>query len=112
LPLILKHNGAEEFGGPLFWAHYSYLGLDPNQLTDKYANYWNLNSNHTKINYLYAIANPKNYKGYGADYWGLTASYSRNMDGSVGYDAHMPSNDKGVVRLYSYRIKNIYKKFI
>lgn len=27
-PLILKHNGAENYGGPLFWAHYSYLGLD------------------------------------------------------------------------------------
>jgi hypothetical protein len=97
LPLILKHNGAEEFGGPLFWAHYSYLGLDPNQLSDKYANYWELNSNHTKINYLYAVANPKSFKGYGANYWGLTASYSRNGDGSIGYDAHMPSNDKGVI---------------
>jgi hypothetical protein len=45
-----------------YFAHYSYLGLDPNQLTDKYATYWDLNSNHTKINYLYAIANPKSYK--------------------------------------------------
>lgn len=97
LPLILKHNGAEEFGGPLFWSHYSYLGLDPNQLTDKYANYWDLNSNHTKINYLYAVTNPKKFKGYGANYWGLTASYSRNSDESIGYDAHMPSNDKGVI---------------
>jgi len=25
--LELKHNGAEEYGGPLFWSHYSYLGL-------------------------------------------------------------------------------------
>ncbi|WP_413998517.1 glucoamylase family protein [Flavobacterium sp. W1B] len=97
LPLVLKHNGAEEFGGPLFWAHYSYLGLDPNQLTDKYANYWDLNYNHTKINQLYSIENPKNFKGYGADYWGLTASYSRNNDGSIGYNAHMPSNDIGVI---------------
>jgi hypothetical protein len=97
LPLLLKHNGAEEFGGPLFWAHYSFLGLDPNQLTDKYANYWELNTNHTKINYLYAVANPKGFKGYGANYWGLTASYSRNPDGSIGYDAHMPSNDKGII---------------
>lgn len=97
LPLILKHNGAEEYGGPLFWAHYSFLGLDPNQLTDKYANYWDLNTNHTKINYLYAVANPKNFKGYGANYWGLSASYSRNADGSIGYDAHMPSNDKGII---------------
>jgi len=95
LPLILKHNGAEEFGGPLFWAHYSYVGLDPNQLTDKYANYWDLNVNQTKINYQYCIENPK--KGYGPDYWGLTASYSRNPDGSIGYNAHMPSNDQGVM---------------
>ncbi|MBF4491471.1 beta-glucosidase [Flavobacterium sp. MR2016-29] len=97
LPLILKHNAAEEFGGPLFWAHYSYLGLDPNQLSDKYANYWDLNSNQVKIDYQYCIENPKKFEGYGADYWGLTASYSRNADGSVGYDAHMPSNDKGVI---------------
>lgn len=97
IPLILKHNGAEEFGGPLFWAHYSYLGLDPNQLSDQYANYWDLNVNQVKIDYQYCIENPKKYKGYGADYWGLTASYSRNPDGSVGYDAHMPSNDKGVI---------------
>ncbi|MBE8724078.1 glucoamylase family protein [Flavobacterium hungaricum] len=95
LPLILKHNGAEEFGGPLFWAHYSYVGLDPNQLSDKYADYWNLNVNQTKINYQYCVENPKN--GYSADYWGLTASYSRNPDGSIGYNAHMPSNDQGVM---------------
>jgi hypothetical protein len=95
IPLILKHNGAEEFGGPLFWAHYSYVGLDPNQLSDKYANYWDLNVNQTKINYEYCVQNPKN--GYSADYWGLTASYSRNPDGSIGYNAHMPSNDQGVM---------------
>ena len=34
--LTLKHNGAEEYGGPLFWAHYSYLGLDPRSLKDMY----------------------------------------------------------------------------
>jgi len=95
LPLILKHNGAEEFGGPLFWAHYSYVGLDPTQLSDKYANYWDLNVNQTKINYEYCVQNPK--KGYSADYWGLSASYSRNPDGSIGYNAHMPSNDQGVM---------------
>jgi hypothetical protein len=97
LPLILKHNGAEEFGGPLFWAHYSYVGLDPNQLSDTYANYFDLNKNQVEIDYKYCIENPKKYKYYGADYWGLTASYSRNPDGSIGYDAHMPSNDKGVI---------------
>jgi hypothetical protein len=97
LPLILKHNGAEEFGGPLFWAHYSYVGLDPNQLSDQYANYWDLNVNQVKIDYQYCVENPKKFGYYGANYWGLTASYSRNPDGSIGYDAHMPGNDKGVI---------------
>lgn len=97
IPLILKHNGAELSSGPLFWSHYSYLGLDPNQLTDQYANYWELNVNHSQINYMHCVDNPNNFQGYGANYWGLTASYSRNADGTVGYDAHMPSNDKGVI---------------
>lgn len=97
LPLILKHNGAEEYGGPLFWAHYSYVGLDPNQLTDNYANYWDLNVNQAKIDYRYCVENPHHYAGYGPNYWGLTASYSRNNDNSIGYNAHMPSNDVGVI---------------
>lgn len=105
LPLILKHNDAEEFGGPLFWAHYSYLGLDPHQLSDKYADYWELNYNHVKIDYLYCVQNPNKFKGYGPNYWGLTASYSINDEGTIGYDskgrigynAHMPGNDKGVI---------------
>ena len=95
-PLILKHNGAA-LGGPLFWAHYSYLGLDPTQLTDQYANYWDLNYNHTMINYTHCVTNPYSYSGYGPNYWGLTASYSRNPDDSIGYSAHMPNNDKGII---------------
>ncbi len=90
--LKLKHNGAEEYGGPLFWAHYSYLGLNPHNLKDEYASYWDENREHVLINYEYCVENPKKYKGYGTNCWGLTASYSVN-----GYDAHMPSNDKGVI---------------
>jgi len=105
LPLVLKHNGAEEFGGPLFWAHYSYVGLDPNQLSDRYADYWKLTYNQVKIDYEYCVRNPKKYKCYGPDYWGLTASYSINAEGTIGYDsqkrvgynAHMPGNDHGIV---------------
>jgi len=97
LPLILQHNGATEFGGPLFWAHYSYLGLNPTGLSDQYAKYWDLNVNHSKINYLYCLANPKNYDGYGENVWGLTASYTKNKNGSVGYTAHSPTNDAGVI---------------
>ncbi len=93
LPLILKHNGAEDYGGPLFWAHYSYIGLNPKGLKDNYADYWELNRNQTLINYRYCVENPKGYKGYGESCWGLTASYSVN-----GYAAHAPmKNDLGVI---------------
>lgn len=90
--LALKHNFAPQFGGPLFWSHYSYLGLDPRDLTDRYANYWEENRNHTLINRQYCIENPKGFKGYGEDCWGLTASYSIN-----GYAAHSPGEDLGVI---------------
>lgn len=92
LPLVLKHNGAEEYGGPLFWSQYSYIGLNPTGLSDRYADYWELNRNHAMIDYIYCVENPKGFKGYGPDCWGLTASYSTN-----GYDAHMPGNDRGVI---------------
>lgn len=92
LPLVLKHNGAETTGGPLFWSHYSWIGLDPRNLKDQYADYWELNKNHAMTNYLYCVANPKGYKGYGEDSWGLTASYSPE-----GYSAHAPNNDLGVI---------------
>lgn len=92
-PLILKHNGAEEYGGPLFWAHYSYIGLNPKGLSDRYANYWDVNYNQTMINYTYCVQNPKGFNGYGESCWGLTASYSID-----GYSDHMPmKNDKGVI---------------
>lgn len=95
IPLVLDHAGTGS--GPLFWAHYSYLGLNPTNLSDQYANYWALNINHTNINYEYCLDNPHNYIDYGSDCWGLTASYTRNSDGSVGYTAHDPENDTGVI---------------
>jgi hypothetical protein len=95
IPLILDHAGSGT--GPLFWAHYSHLGLDPRNLSDQYANYWDLNTNHTNINYEHCVSNPNNYEAYGPNCWGLTASYSRNSDGSVGYAAHDPQNDPGVI---------------
>tara|TARA_R110001583_G_scaffold139115_3_gene291251 strand:- start:74 stop:1459 length:1386 start_codon:yes stop_codon:yes gene_type:complete len=96
-PLLVKHNGAENYGGPLFWSHYSYLGLNPKELSDDYVNYWNVNLNHSKINYNHCVENPNEYEGYGEDCWGLTASYSRNSDGTTGYAAHKPENDLGVI---------------
>lgn len=96
-PLLVSHNGDEEYGGPLFWSHYSYLGLNPKGLSDQYVNYWNVNVNHAKINYQYCVENPQEYKDYGENCWGLTASYTRNPDGSTGYAAHSPGNDSGVI---------------
>ena len=80
------------FGGPLFFAHYSFLGINPKSLTDAYANYESQNLIHTKINYEYCRANPKGYAGYSANCWGLTAS-----DIPGGYGASSPTNDKGVI---------------
>ena len=81
-----------EYGGPLFFSHYSFLGLDPHGLTDKYADYWIQNTNHTLINRQYCIDNPKKFKGYGENCWGLTAS-----DNHLGYGAHSPTEDLGVI---------------
>jgi len=92
-PLVLdyfQHNEAAV--GPLFWAHYSYLGLNPKGLSDQYADYWKLTQNHAKIHYKYAQDNPKNYKGYGDSLWGLTSSYSIK-----GYAGHRPGKDLGVI---------------
>lgn len=81
-----------EFGGPLFFAHYSFIGIDPQNLSDRYANYWQQNRAHSLIHYNYSIDNPKNFKGYSENSWGLTAS-----DSYQGYEAHSPTNDKGVI---------------
>lgn len=81
-----------DYGGPLFFAHYSFLGLDPETLQDTYANYWTQNVNHTQINHAYCLDNPLQYVGYSADCWGLTAS-----DNQEGYSAHSPTNDLGVI---------------
>lgn len=92
--LHLRHQGNPANGGPLFWAHYSYLGLDPRGLKDRYADYWEETKNQALVNYQWCVANPKKFKGYGPDNWGLTASYS-----VTGYAAHAPDekNDLGVI---------------
>ena len=81
-----------DYGGPLFFAHYSFLGIDPKGLKDNYADYWEQNKNHTLINREHCIRNPNNFKGYGSDCWGLTAS-----DNQQGYAAHSPTEDLGVI---------------
>lgn len=82
----------ETRGGPLFFSHYSFIGLDPRNLQDTYANYWDQNVAHSKINQAYCVANPRGYVGYATYSWGLTAS-----DNHEGYSAHSPTNDLGVI---------------
>jgi hypothetical protein len=82
----------ESLGGPLFFEQYSFLGLNPNGLSDAYANYQIQVVNHSKINYEYCKDNPRNYYGYSKQCWGLTASDIKN-----GYTASSPTNDQGFI---------------
>ena len=82
----------QDYGGPLFFTQYSFLGLDPRHLTDQYADYWEQNVNQSLINWAYCQADPKKYPGYGPGIWGLTAS-----DNPSGYSAQSPTNDLGVI---------------
>jgi hypothetical protein len=79
-------------GGPLFFTHYSFLGINPTGLTDAYANYETQNKAHALINYNYCKTNPKGYYGYSEHCWGLTASDINN-----GYTASSPTNDVSVI---------------
>lgn len=81
-----------DYGGPLFFAHYSFLGLDPRNLSDAYANYWTQNVNHSLINWKYCVTNPKKYPNYNTSCWGLTAS-----DLPDGYGVCEPTNDRGTI---------------
>ena len=82
----------QDYGGPLFFAHYSFMGLDPRKLSDTYADYWAQNVAHARINHAYCAANPKNKYGYSDRCWGLTAS-----DINGGYTASSPTNDRGTI---------------
>lgn len=83
-----------DYGGPLFFSHYSYLGFDPRNKKDAYANYFENNKNITLIHKAYCTANPKGYAGYNANCWGLTAS-----DDPTGYRVHEPTSngDNGTI---------------
>ncbi|MDD3078745.1 MAG: glucoamylase family protein [Paludibacter sp.] len=82
----IKLDLGMEYGGPLFFTHYSFLGLNPNGLTDGYTDYFERNKAHVLIHRAYAIDNPEKHKDYGADLWGFTSS----DDPLVGYTSHHP----------------------
>jgi hypothetical protein len=81
-------------GGPLFFEQYTYLGINPTGLTDSMGiDYWKQVKNHTLINRAYCMENPKHFKGYGENCWGLTAG-----DSYKGYVAHCPEVDLSVIQ--------------
>ncbi|OGU38836.1 MAG: hypothetical protein A2315_03800 [Ignavibacteria bacterium RIFOXYB2_FULL_35_12] len=81
-----------DYGGPLFFSHYSFLGFDPRNKKDSYCNYFLNSKNITLIHKEYCTDNPKNYTGYNVNCWGLTAS-----DDPTGYRVHEPTNDNGTI---------------
>ena len=84
---------APNWGGPLFFIHYTHLGINPHGLSDQYADYWQEHVNTAEIHHAYSIDNPKNFENYSAENWGLTAS-----DDPYGYTAHQPwTNDNGTI---------------
>lgn len=80
-----------DYGGPLFFSHYSFLGLDPRHLKDQYADYWQQGKAHSLINFSYCKANPRKFCSYSDSCWGLTAS-----DDPKGYNAHAPYDLWGI----------------
>ncbi|WP_320202738.1 glucoamylase family protein [Agrobacterium rosae] len=77
----------EPFGGPLFLSQYSFCGLDPRRLSDRYGDYWQQVKAHTRINYDYCQSRYPE-----TDLWGMTAS-----DGPKGYSVHSPTQDNDVI---------------
>lgn len=86
------YDGNDMPVGPLFWAHYSHLGLDPRGLQNEHADWWKANVNHAKIHHRHCTENPYDYRGYSEKCWGLTSSYSMR-----GYAGHNPQQDLGVI---------------
>jgi hypothetical protein len=80
------------FGGPLFFTHYSFCGIDPRGLKDRYADYWEQNLHHVRINHAHCERNPLHHDGYSASCWGLTSS-----DDPGGYAVHAPDEDNGTI---------------
>jgi hypothetical protein len=83
----------ENYGGCLFLSQYSFMGINPNGLSDAYAQYDVQIKNHALINYKYCIDNPVGYNMYSDSCWGLTACATRGRT----YTTCSPTNDNGTI---------------
>ncbi len=90
----IKLDIGPDYGGPLFFTHYSFLSFDPRNKRDKYVNYFEYARNVALVHQQYSIDNPKDFIGYNNNTWGLTAS----DDPLLGYAVHSPMyNDNGTI---------------
>jgi len=87
----IKLDVGEGNGAELFFTHYSFLGFDPRDKKDAYANYFKNNRNIALISHAYAVANPGKYIGYGDNSWGRSAGI--NAAGGRAY----PRDDSGTI---------------
>ncbi|MBO4793355.1 MAG: beta-glucosidase [Deltaproteobacteria bacterium] len=72
-------EGSVIYSGPLFHAHYSFIGLDPREISDAYVphGYWVRNVTQSLINRAYCVFfSPKGQK-YHEGFWGLTSSETK-----------------------------------
>ena len=78
-------------GADLFFTQFSFLGFDPRDKRDRYTNYFENNRNIALINRAYCTDNPRKYKGYGPDCWGLSAGIN------AGGGRPLPRDDNGTI---------------
>lgn len=83
----------EGAGSDLFFVHFSFMGLDPRGLRDRFTNYFANNRAIVRINHAYCVENPRRFAGYGDDCWGLSAGI--NSGGGKPY----PRDDNGTISI-------------
>ena len=81
-------------GGPLFMAHYSFIGLDPRKIADAFVGrgYFVRGVNQTLANRGYCLYEAPVENKYADNFWGLTAACTKS-----GYAVSDPLNDHGTV---------------
>lgn len=88
IPMTLGHK----LGPPLFFTHYSYLGLDPRRISYRGETYYEHFRKFCQVQVKYAASKANVFKGYGP-LWGLTAS-----SGPKGYGVYSPGEkDDGTI---------------
>lgn len=78
-------------GSDLFFTQFSFLGFDPRGIRDAYADYFQNNRSIALINRAYCVDNPRKFKGYGPDNWGLSAGLN------AGGGRPLPRDDNGTI---------------